>query len=336
MGNYVLKRLLSLFPVLLGITLLVFSFLHLIPGDTAVALLGERATPGQLATLRESLGLNQPLPWQYLAFLNRLIHLDLGTSIVSGVPVIEEIQSRWTATLELAMAAMAIALLLGIPAGIVAALHRHRWLDQVLMAGSLLGVSLPIYWLGLLLIYAFAINLQWLPPSGRISISGGASGQPIMGLYVLDALWRGDLPLLQDALAHLILPACTLGTIPLAILARITRAALLETLSQGYIQTARAKGLPEYRVIIQHALKNALLPMLTVIGLQFGTLLTGAILTETVFTWPGIGLWIYDAILARDYPVVQGGIALVAISFVLVNGLVDVAYALVDPRIQYP
>jgi peptide/nickel transport system permease protein len=300
-----------------------------------VALLGERATPDQIATLRENWGLDQPLLWQYWVFLTRLFQLDLGASLVSGVPVMEEIQTRWPATLELALAAMVIALIVGIPAGVLAASYRNRWIDQVLTAGSLLGVSLPIYWLGLLLIYAFAVQLQWLPPSGRISLTAAATWQPITGLYLLDALLQGNLAIAQDVLRHLLLPACTLSTIPLAILARMTRTTLLETLNQGYIQTARAKGLPEGRVILQHALKNALLPILTVMGLQFGTLLTGAILTETIFTWPGIGLWIYDAILARDYPVVQGGIILVATSVVLVNSCIDLSYGFIDPRIQH-
>jgi peptide/nickel transport system permease protein len=202
------------------------------------------------------------------------------------------------------------------------------------MTGSLLGVSLPVYWLGLLLVYLFAINLHWLPPSGRISVEAGFNFQPITGFYVLDALMRLDSAALRDVLAHLILPAVALGTIPLAIIARITRSAMLEILSQDYIRTARAKGVPERWVILRHALKNALLPITTIAGLQFGALLTGAILTETIFSWSGIGSWIYEGILARDYPVVQGGVILVAIAFVLVNLLVDLSYAVFDPRIQ--
>ncbi|MFM7448504.1 MAG: ABC transporter permease [Leptolyngbyaceae cyanobacterium] len=335
MWLYLVKRLLGLVPVLLGITLLVFALLHFIPGDPAIVLLGERATPEQVAALREQLGLNQPLPLQYLAFLNNLLHLNLGISIISGIPVVNEIKTRFPATFELALAAMVVALAVGIPAGIVAAVNKNNWLDHLTMTGSLLGVSLPVYWLGLLLIYLFAVNLQWLPPSGRISTDAGFNFTPITGFYGLDALLQGNLPLLGDVVSHMVLPALALGTIPLAIVARITRAAMLESLSQDYIQTARAKGLPEFGVVCRHALKNALLPITTVAGLQFGTLLGGAILTETIFAWPGIGSWIYDGILARDYPVVQGGVLVVAIAFVLVNLLVDLSYGLIDPRIQH-
>lgn len=335
MWLYILKRLLSLLPVLLGITLLVFGFLHLIPGDPAVVLLGERATPEQIAALREQLGLNQPLPVQYLIFLGNLLRFDLGNSIISGIPIAAELRSRFPATLELSLGAMLVALILGIPAGILAAVRKNSWLDNLLMSGSLLGVSLPVYWLGLLLIYLFAVNLQWLPPSGRISVDVGFRFHPLTGFYLLDALLRLDGGALKDILAHLVLPALALGTIPLAILARITRSAMLESLAQDYIRTARAKGVPAVGVILRHALKNALLPINTIIGLQFGTLLGGAILTETIFSWPGIGSWIYDGILDRDYPVVQGGVVFVAIVFVLINLIVDISYAFFDPRIQH-
>lgn len=335
MIKYILKRLLSLLPVLIGITLLVFTLLHLIPGDPAVVLLGERATPEQIESLREQLGLNQPLPIQYFNFLGNVIRFDFGKSIISGIPIIDEIKTRWPATFELAVAAMLIALILGIPAGIFAAVRKNSWLDNLLMSSSLIGVSLPVYWLGLLLIYLFSVNLQILPPSGRISVETGFNFQPITGFYVLDSLLRLDLKTLQDVLSHLILPAIALGTIPLAIIARITRSSMLEVLSQDYIRTARAKGVPEYFVILKHALKNAFLPISTTIGLQFGTLLGGAILTETIFSWPGIGSWIYEGILARDYPVVQGGVIFVSVTFVLINLLVDLSYTLLDPRIQY-
>jgi peptide/nickel transport system permease protein len=296
---------------------------------------GERATPDQVAALREQLGLNQPLPLQYLVFLGNLLRFNFGTSIISGVPIAQEIRIRWPATFELSVAAMIVATLLGIPAGVLAAVRKNSAVDNLTMSGSLLGVSLPVYWLGLLLVYLFAVNLHWLPPSGRLSIDAGFSFKPITGFYVLDALLQGNFKALKDVLAHLILPAITLGTIPLAILARITRSAMLEVLSQDYIRTARAKGLLERWVIFKHALKNALLPVVTIIGLQFGTLLGGAILTETIFSWPGIGSWIYEGILARDYPVVQGGVVFVAAAFVLINLLVDLSYAFLDPRIQY-
>ncbi len=335
MARYIARRLLNLIPVLLGITLLVFVFLHLIPGDPAVVMAGERATPDQVAALREQLGLNKPLPLQYLVFLGNLLRFNFGTSIITGVPIAEEIRIRWPATFELSVAAMLVAVILGIPAGVLAAVRKNSAVDNLTMSGSLLGVSLPVYWLGLLLVYLFAVNLHWLPPSGRLSIDAGFNFKSITGFYVLDALLQGNLRVLKDVLAHLVLPALTLGTIPLAILARITRSAMLEVLSQDYIRTARAKGLLERWVIFKHALKNALLPVVTIIGLQFGTLLGGAILTETIFSWPGIGSWIYEGILSRDYPVVQGGVVFVAITFVLINLLVDLSYAFLDPRIQY-
>jgi peptide/nickel transport system permease protein len=335
MEFYIAKRLLSLLPVLLGITLLVFGFLHLIPGDPAVVLLGERATPEQIAELRTQLGLNRPLVVQYLIFLGNLVQFNLGTSIISGIPIADELRVRFPATFELAIVAMLVALSLGIPAGIVAAINKNRWPDHLTMTGSLLGVSLPVYWLGLMLIYLFAVNLQWLPASGRISVDAGLTFRPLTGFYVLDAMLQLNGKAFIDVLAHLILPALTLGTIPLAIIARITRSAMLDVLAQDYIRTARAKGLPEFWVICQHAFKNALLPISTITGLQFGTLLGGAILTETIFAWPGLGSWIYQGILERDYPVVQGGVVFVAIAFVLINLLVDLSYVFIDPRVQY-
>lgn len=335
MLRYIARRLLSLIPVLLGITLLVFLFLHLIPGDPAVVMLGDRGNPAQIEALRERLGLNKPLPLQYLAFLGNLLRFDLGNSIISGIPVTQELQRRWPASFELSVAAMLFAVILGVPAGILASIRKNSWIDNLTMSGSLVGVSMPVYWLGLLLIYLFAVYLKWLPPSGRISVAQGNLFQPITGFFVLDSLLRFNFRALGDVLAHLVLPALALGTIPLAIVARITRSAMLEVLSQDYIRTARSKGLVERLVVLKHAFKNALLPVVTIIGLQFGTLLSGAILTETIFSWPGIGSWIYGGILARDYPVVQGGVVFVSVTFVLINLLVDVSYAFLDPRIQY-
>jgi len=335
MLQYIAKRLLGLVPVIFGITLLVFAFLHLIPGDPVTAMVGERSTPEQIEILRKQMGLDQPLPLQYLFFLTSLLRLDFGTSIVTNVPVIVEIGQRWPASFELSVAAMLFAVLVGIPAGILAAVKKDSWLDNVAMIGSLVGVSMPVYWLGLLLIYLFAVYLGWLPPSGRLGVSQGFEFQAITGFYILDAILQGNILVLKDVLAHLVLPAIALGTIPLAIVARLTRSAMLEVLSQDYIRTARAKGVLEKWVIFKHALKNALLPVITIIGLQFGALLSGAILTETIFSWPGLGSWIYSAILARDYPVVQGGVVFISITFVLINLLVDLSYALFDPRIQY-
>ncbi|AFZ21053.1 ABC transporter permease [Allocoleopsis franciscana] len=335
MGRYILKRLLNLIPVLLGITLLVFILLHLIPGDPAQILAGTRATPETVEAIREQLGLNKPLLLQYLLFLGNLLRFNLGNSIMSGASIIQEIAIRWPATFELSVAAMFIALMLGIPAGVLAAVRKNSPIDNLTMSGSLLGVSMPVFWLGLLLIYLFAVNLQWLPPGLRMSQEVASTFKPLTGFYVFDALLQFNWNALKDVLAHLVLPALTLSTIPLAIIARITRSAMLEVLSQDYIRTARAKGVLERWVIFKHALKNALLPVVTIIGLQFGTLLSGAILTETIFSWPGIGFWIYDGILNRDYPVVQGGVIFVSISFVLINLLVDISYAFLDPRIQY-
>jgi peptide/nickel transport system permease protein len=326
--------LLSVIPVIFGITLLVFLFLHLIPGDPAVVRLGERATAEQIAALRTQLGLDRPLPIQYLTFIQHVLQGDLGTSIFSGLPIIQELKVRCPATFELAVAAMLIALSLGIPIGIIAAVYRNTWLDNLAIAGSLMGVSMPVYWLGLLFVYLFAVNFHWLPPSGRLSVDLGITFQPITGFYVLDALLQGNWRAFGDSLAHLVLPSLTVSTIPLAILARITRSAMLEALSQDYVRTARAKGVPAFWVIAQHALKNALLPVSTIAGLQFGSLLGSAILTEIIFAWAGVGSWIYQGVLQRDYPVVQGGVIFVAIAVVLLNLVIDLSYQLIDPRIR--
>ena len=335
MGGYLLKRLLQLIPVLFGISLLVFLFLRLIPGDPAVTMLGDRATPEQVEVLRERMGLNASLPIQYLIFLGSLLSFDLGRSIFTGVPVWTEIMQRWPATFELAVAAMMIALLLGIPLGVLAAVRRNSWVDQWTTGGAVVGVSMPVYWLGLLLVYLFSVTLGWLPPSGRMGVETGFNFQPITGFFVIDAVLQLNISALVDILRHLMLPAITLSTIPLATVTRLTRSAMIEVLGQDYIRTARAKGVRELWVVSVHALKNAMLPISTIVGLEFGTLLGGAILTETIFSWPGIGRWIYAGILDRDYPVVQGGVVFVAVVFVLINLLVDLSYAVLDPRIQY-
>ncbi|MCX7783566.1 MAG: ABC transporter permease [Meiothermus sp.] len=333
MWAYTGRRLLSIIPVLFGISLLVFLFLHLIPGDPAVVMLGERAGPERIAELRNKLGLERPLWEQYLLFVSNLLRGDLGTSIFNQLTINEQLARRWPATFELAIAATLFAVVIGIPFGILAAVRKNSIADNLATSFSLLGVSLPVFWLGLLLVYLFAVNLQWLPAGGRLSTDVDALFKPITGFYVLDGLFQPQS--FWDVVRHLILPAITLGTIPLAILTRITRGAMLEVLSQDYVRTARAKGQTERLVIWRHALKNALLPVVTIIGLQFGTLLGGAILTETIFSWPGIGSWIYEGILNRDYPVVQGGVIFVALVFVVVNLVVDLSYALLDPRIQY-
>ncbi len=339
MFAYAARRILGLLPVLLGISLLVFSFVRLIPGDPAVVMLGERGTPAEIARVREQLGLNRPIAVQFAQFLGNTLRGDLGVSIFSRNPIAEELGRRWPATFELAVAAMIFAMLVGVPIGIMAALKRNSLLDNAAMTVALIGVSMPIFWLGILLIYLFAVNLHWLPPSGRLGIElsdfGRIQFQPITGFLVLDGLLRGRLDIALDALRHLILPGIALGTIPMAIIARMTRSALIEVLSQDYVRTARAKGLPARDVVLKHGFRNALLPVVTVAGLSFGTLLGGAVLTETIFSWPGIGAWIVEGIFQRDYPIVQGGVILVALIFVTVNLLVDLSYAFLDPRIQY-
>ena len=350
MTQYIFRRVLGLIPVLFGVSLLVFTLTRVIPADPALLILGERATPEARARLQEQLGLNQPLFFnpaeaaetgkpleffdsQYFDFVGGALTGNLGRSYFSRLDVGESLARRFPATLELTLIAMLFALVLGIPAGVAAALYRGSFVDTLLMIGALSGVSFPVFWLAIILIYVFAVNLGWLPPSGRLDVA--LSFQPVTGLFVLDGFLRGRPAVSWDALRHLILPGIALGTIPLAIIVRMTRSAMLEVLGQDYVRTAKAKGLARSLVVNKHALRNALLPVVTVIGLSFGSLLSGAILTETVFSWPGIGKWIYDAIGARDYPVVQGGVIFVAFVFVVVNLLVDLSYALIDPRIQY-
>lgn len=350
MARYLIRRILGLVPVLIGISLLVFTLTRVIPADPALLILGERATPEARARLQEQLGLNKPLFFntsavtetgnpaslfdsQYFNFVLGALSGDLGRSYFTRIDVRDGLSQRFPATFELAVVAMIFALVIGIPAGVIAALYRGTAIDTLLMIGALSGVSFPVFWLAIILIYIFAVNLGWLPPSGRLDVA--LSFQPITGFYVLDGLLRGRLDVVWDALRHLVLPGIALGTIPLAIVVRMTRSAMLEVLGQDYVRTAKAKGLRQRLVVNKHALRNALLPVVTVVGLSFGALLSGAILTETVFSWPGIGKWIYDAISSRDYPIIQGGVLFVAFVFVVVNLLVDLSYALIDPRIQY-
>lgn len=350
MVAYVIRRLLGLIPVLIGVTLLIFFLTRVIPGDPAIAMLGERAAPNLVERLRVDLGLDRPLFFnvagfretgslktlfdsQYFGYMGGLLRGDMGRSILTLVPITQSLTHRFPATIELALAAMLLAIVVGVPAGVIAAIRRGTWVDTGVTLVAIVGVSFPVFWLAILLIYLFAVVLGWLPPSGRLSI--GTSIEPITGLYVLDGLLRGNLSAAGNAAKHLVLPALALGTIPLAIVVRMTRSAMLEVLGQDYVRTARAKGLPAIRVVRKHSLRNALLPVVTVIGLSFGSLLSGAILTETVFSWPGIGRWVYDGIAARDYPIIQGGVIFVAALFVIVNLLVDVSYSLIDPRIQY-
>jgi peptide/nickel transport system permease protein len=331
--QYAVRRALTVIPVLLGVSILVFGFIHMIPGDPAQTMLGERATPEKIAAVRERLGLDLPIYEQYFLYLKKLLRGDLGVSIVRGDPVATDLLRRFPATVELAISAVCLAILLGIPVGIVSAVWRNTMVDSVSRVWALVGVSMPIFWLGVMLAWIFGVQLRWLPIGFRLDT--GTAFQPWTNLVILDTVLQGNWAALLDALRHLVLPACALATIPLAIIARMTRASMLEVLSRDYVRTAQAKGLSQATVILQHALRNALLPVLTVVGLQIGRLLAGAILTETIFSWPGIGLWVYEAIESRDYAIVQGASLFIAVIFVTVNLLTDLLYAAVDPRIKY-
>ncbi len=333
MRGYVVRRALTVIPVLLGVSVLVFSFIHLIPGDPAVTMLGERATPEKVAAVKRELGLDRPIHEQYLIYLGNVLRGDLGISIVRGDPVLPDLLRRFPATVELAMAAIVLALCLGIPIGIISAVWRNSLLDSLSRVWALTGVSMPIFWLGLMLAWGFGVQLRWLPTGFRLE--PGTPFEPWTNFVILDATLRGNWRVCLDALRHLVLPAVALATIPLAVIARMTRASMLEVLSREYIRTAEAKGLPQILIIRRHALRNALLPVVTVAGLQVGHLLAGAILTETIFSWPGIGLWVYESIESRDYAIVQGASLFIAVIFVVVNMVTDVLYAFVDPRIKY-
>lgn len=349
MIRYIFRRILSVLPTLIGVTFVIFMFQRLIPGDPAIAMLGEHATDESIERIREQLGLNRPLfldrealadddipgffDSQYMRYMERLSHLDLGDSIHRRIPVMETLKLRFPATVELSLLSMIIAVIIGIPVGIVSASRRNTAIDSISMVGSLIGVSMPIFWLGIMEIMLFAVILQWLPAGARLST--GIEIESITNLYLVDSLITGNMEGFADALSHIIMPAVALATIPMGIIARMTRSSMLDVLQEDYIRTAKAKGLGGRLVLFRHALKNAALPVVTIIGLQAGTLLAGAVLTETIFSWPGIGRWIYDAILGRDYPIVQGGTLLIAIVFIGVNFLVDILYALLDPRIRY-
>ncbi len=307
---------------------------HLIPGDVALTIAGERATQEVLKQIREDIGLDKPLYHQYAIFLWDLIHLDLGRSFKSKQPVLEEIKRYFPATAELTLAAMAFSIFFGIMAGIIAAVYRGRFLDYFSMSTSLAGISMPIFWLGLMLILLFSHYLNIFPTSGRMDVILSLDVETRTGFYLIDTLLMGDLTAFKNAISHLILPAVTLGTIPLAIIARMTRSSLLEVLNQPYITTAYAKGLSRWRVIIKHALKNSMVPVLTVIGLEFGYLMGGAILTEHIFSWPGLGSWLRASVEARDVRAVQGGVLFVSALFMFVNLIVDLLYAYFDPRIR--
>lgn len=333
MASYIIRRLLSLIPTLLGVSIIVFLFLRMIPGDPALALAGEHATDANVERIREEFGLNKPLHEQYLTYMGKVLRGDLGRSVFNKRYVSDELRARFPATLELSVCALMVAMIVGVPAGIISATKRNSIFDNAAMVGSLLGISMPIFWLGLMLNWFFAVRLGWLPSVTRLD--SGIELQRITNLIIVDSILTGNAHALINGIKHLILPAVALGTIPMAIIARMTRSAMLEVLEQDYVRTARAKGLAERVVTMRHALKNALLPVITILGLQVGLLLSGAVLTETIFAWPGIGRWLYLSILARDYPIVQGMALFIAMLFLLVNLLVDLSYALVDPRIRY-
>lgn len=333
MFYYSIKRLLMLIPVLLGMTLIVFAIIHAIPGNPALTILGTKATPEAIHNLNQSLGLDNPWYVQYFSYLKDILSGNLGTSIQTHAPIASEIWPHLAATIELSFIAMIIAVFVGINAGIISAWKQNSFLDYTAMILALIGVSMPVFWLGLLEQWGFSIKLQWLPSIGRDDIRNGVD--PITNLYLIDTLLRGRLDQFWMVIRHLILPAIALATIPTAIIARMTRSSMLEVLKSDYIRTAKAKGQRMVWIVYKYALKNAFIPILTVIGLQTGLLLGGAILTETIFGWPGVGLYIYNAIQYRDYPVIQSGILVIAFIFVMVNFVVDLLYGLFDPRIKY-
>ena len=334
MFSFVFKRVALVVPTFLGITLLVFTLIRLIPGDPVEALSGERGmTEERHQRLLHEFGLDRPLPVQYGDYVWKALHGDLGLSAITHEPVFSEFMARFPATIELSFVAMLLALAIGLPAGIVAAVKRNTAWDYSVMGASLTGYSMPIFWWGLLLILTFSVWLGWTPVSGRIAIQYDIA--PVTGFMLVDSLLAGDKGAFRSALSHLILPAIALGTIPLAVIARMTRSSMLEVLREDYVRTARAKGAGRIRVVAVHALRNALIPVVTTIGLQVGTLLAGAILTETIYSWPGIGKWLVEAIHRRDYAAVQGGILMTATIIIGINLIVDMLYGVINPRIRH-
>jgi len=334
MFSFILKRIGVVIPTFIGVTLLTFSLIRLIPGDPVELMAGERGIdPVRHAELLAKMGLDQPLLLQYWHYLTGIFQGDLGTSIVTREPVIREFFTLFPATLELSLCAIIIAVTIGLPAGIIAAVKRGKVTDYTVMGLSLTGYSMPIFWWGLLLILFFSVGLGWTPVSGRISAMFWVD--EVTGFMVIDAFLSNEAGALTSALRHLILPSIVLATIPLAVIARMTRSSMLEVLREDYVQVARAKGLSMPLVVCIHALRNALIPVITVIGLQIGVLMAGAILTETIFSWPGVGKWMLDSIYRRDYPSVQGGILLISCLVIFVNLTVDILYGVVNPRIRH-
>ena len=337
MLQFILRRLGLVIPTFIGITLLTFAFVHMIPGDPVLIMAGERGiSPERHAQLMALLGLDQPLWKQYLHYINGVLRGDLGISLKSRIPVWDEFVPRFKATLELGICAMIFAVAIGIPVGVLAAVKRGSIFDHTAVGISLTGYSMPIFWWGIMLIMLVSVQFNLTPVSGRVGDTVFLDdSMPLTGFMLIDTFFWGEPGDFHDAVMHMILPAIVLGTIPLAVIVRMTRSAMLEVLGEDYIRTARAKGLTRMRVIVVHALRNAMLPVVTVIGLQVGTLLAGAILTETIFSWPGLGRWLIEALQRRDYPVVQGGVLLTAVLIIVVNLLVDLLYGVVNPRIRH-
>lgn len=333
MISYIFRRLLLIVPTVIGISICAFAFVRLLPGDPILAMAGEHGvTPERYEVLKEAFGYNLPIWQQYLNYLGQVLTGNFGVSLGTKRPVLNEFLILFPATVELAFCAIILATVVGVPAGVLAAVKRGSWLDQGTMGVALTGYSMPIFWWGLLLIMFFSSYLGWTPVSGRIALNFFL--RPITGFMTIDSLLYGNWPAFVSALRHLILPTVVLATIPLAVIARQTRSAMLEVLGEDYVRTARAKGLSPRRVVNVHALRNALIPVVTTIGLQVGALMAGAILTETIFSWPGIGKWMIESILKRDYPVVQSGLLLIALIIMAVNLIVDLLYAVINPRIR--
>ncbi len=334
MLTFILKRLGLVIPTFIGVTLLTFALIRLVPGDPIELLAGERGiAPERHAALRAELGLDRPLISQYGIYITDVLSGDLGRSIVTKTPVLDEFLSLFPATVELSLCAIVFAVAIGIPLGILAAVRRGSVFDYATMGVALTGYSMPIFWWALLLILLFSVQLGWTPVSGRLSVMYYV--QPVTGFMLIDTVLSGEKGAFGSAVSHLVLPAIALGTIPLAVIARMTRSSMLEVLGEDYIRTARAKGLSPFRVIALHALRNALIPVVTVIGLAVGVLFAGAILTETIFAWPGVGKWLVESVRRRDYPVLQGGVLLVATVVMAVNLFVDILYGLINPRIRH-
>ncbi len=330
---YIIKRLLQIIPVVLGVTLIAFALIHLAPGDPVRTMLGQHATQQEIDEIRVKYGLDQPLYVQYFIWLGDVVQGDLGRSILTREYVTTEIAARFPNTIELAIAAMIFATVIGVLAGVISATKQYSIADYSMMGVALFGISMPVFWLGIMLMMIFGVFLGWLPIGGRIDLL--LPFTRITGFMVVDSIITGNGAALISVLRHLILPSIALGTIPMAIIARTTRSSMLEVLRQDFIRTQRAKGLSERKVIFKHAIRNALVPVVTVIGLNFGLLLSGAILTETVFSWPGVGRLVVDAVYARDYPLVIGCILVFALVFVIVNLITDILYTYIDPRIHY-